>query len=96
MGSQAAIKIRELAESKVSKKDAAFKEMEDQLFNTINDSANEGLFGTCVTIKIPSENQDLVASFVGELRHGGLKVDVLSFSSEDYDTVFSFTLLITW
>lgn len=93
---QAALEVRKLAKSKPSKKDKPFKDMEDQLFAAIKVSAEQGLFGTTVTIKVPSESQDLVASFIGELRHGGFKVDVIDCQFESYETVMSFVMIITW
>lgn len=70
----------------------------DQLYNSIveevHTKAIAGFFGCGFTINLPIEYSDYLPHLIGDLREGGLVVDVVGVSPEKRQTVAY--IIITW
>lgn len=94
--SKAAGAVRAVADGVKIVKSDEFKQMEDQLFEEISTQAKKGLFGTMITVEIPWDNQDELASLIGSIRHGGFYVETLQMQEAEYKTAIIAQMMITW
>lgn len=87
-------KMREIAKNAEKNFPAGVKEIETMLVEAVAESAKMGLFGVGLTLQAPEELHNYIPHIIGDLRGGGLTVDVINVTMTVQGTDTG--LFITW
>lgn len=86
--------LRNIAEKVNANLPPEMSRLYDDIVKEMKNKSVAGFFGCSFTINMPSEYSDYLPHIIGDLRGGGLSVDVVSVTPEKRQTIAC--LIITW
>ena len=86
--------LRRVADNAAKTKSESEEDIQDQIFNELQRSASKGMYGSIIQIQEPEFQSGYVANVVGDLRSGGLTVDLVNVKNSLSCIIY--TLLVTW